>query len=172
MPTFRRTALDEGLCRVALDTGHRLFEHTPAGVTVVEVLGMQAIAATGYPESASVSRAHIAMRSAAGILQVVTHRLQPLARADCAGGGCASVTFESAITKVDRYGNEGDPIGPIDYLKAINTAHDALGLLLRSGTTPEHNPFVDPRSYTDLQILAEYHTKDPMLAAIAARLPQ
>ena len=155
--TFDRTSLEETAYKRAMRYGRRLFEQTPSGVTVVNALGVQAVAVGAYSEEGRgrVQRSYSIARHDYGI-RVVTHRLY--AGPDCRRSSCFSVDLMEGVTELDQL--NGKDVSIISRLAAQNAAFDAIELAAGSGRDVQHNPFIGKTALHDLRLIAEHHEDD------------
>lgn len=159
--TFERTrALEEPAYQNAMRFGNRIFEHSPTGITVVEALGVQAVAAAAYQEEGRARRSYLLARHDYG-LRVVTHRL--FVGADCRSSHCFSVDLLEGVTEIERH--DGKDLTMTSRLWLQNQAFDAIELAAGTGRDTEHNPFLSRVALQELRLLSEHH-EDDLLAEI------
>lgn len=159
--TFERSrALEEPAYKNAMRFGNRIFEQTPSGITVVEALGVRAVAAAAYQEEGRARRSYAIAQHDYGI-RVVTHRL--FVGSDCRSSRCFSVDLMEGVTEVERF--DGKDVTMTSRLWAQNQAFDALQIAAGSGREAEHNPFLSKVALQDIRLLAEHH-EDDLLAEI------
>jgi hypothetical protein len=140
--------------------GGRIFEHNSKGITVVEALGVRAVAAAAYPTEGRVHASHVLAWHDYG-LRVVTHRLY--AGADCRASRCVSVDLMEGVTEIERF--DGKDITMTSRLWAQNQAFDAIQLAAGTGRDVDHNPFLSKVALQEIRLLAEHH-EDDLLAEI------
>jgi hypothetical protein len=140
--------------------GNRIFEHSPSGISVVEALGVQAVAAAAYQEEGRARRSYVLAKHDYG-LRVVTHRL--FVGPDCRRSRCFSVDLMEGVTEIERH--DGKDITMTSRLWLQNQAFEAVQLAAGTGRDTEHNPFLSKVALQDIRLIAEHH-EDDLLAEI------